>query len=141
MNRRYFSTGLLLLGLFLWPVFAGANPARDAIIAQLAQQARAADPAFAGFSANRGKALYEAKHTGGKPDQPSCTSCHTSSPRLPGKTRAGKEIEPMAVSVTPTRFTDGEKVDLWFKRNCVGVTGRECTPLEKGDFLTYLLSQ
>ena len=44
----------------------------------------------------------------------------------------------MAVSVTPERFTDAAKVEKWFGRNCNTVLGRECTALEKGDFITYL---
>jgi hypothetical protein len=132
---------VILLSLAALPAAGWANPARDAILGKLTTQAKAANPAFTGFSAERGKAFYVAKQTGGKPDQPSCTTCHTAAPRQPGQTRAGKEIAPLAVSVTPDRFTDEEKVDLWFKRNCTGVLGRECTPLEKGDFLAFAISQ
>ena len=141
MNVPAISAGILLLCLAALPAAGWANPARDAIVTKIAGQAKAANPAFSGFSSERGKALFEAKHTGGKPDQPSCTTCHTASPRQPGKTRAGKDIAPLAVSATPDRFTDAEKVDLWFKRNCTGVMGRECTPLEKGDFLAFAISQ
>lgn len=141
MKHPLFCASLLLLGLAALPAASWANPARDAILGRLAAQAKAVDPAFTAFSAARGKAFYEAKHTGGKPDQPSCATCHTASPRQPGKTRAGKDIAPLAVSVTADRFTDPEKVDLWFKRNCAGVLGRECTPLEKGDFLAFAIAQ
>jgi len=115
-----------------------ADPARDAIIAALAGEAAKADPAFAGFSAERGVAFWLANHTGGKADTPSCTSCHTNNPTAEGMTRAGKAIAPMAVSKTPERFTDAEKVAKWFTRNCNTVLGRECTALEKGDVITYL---
>jgi hypothetical protein len=118
-----------------------AEPARDAIVKSLADQAKAADPAFTAFSAENGKAFWAAKHEGGKPDTPSCTSCHTADPRQPGQTRAGKTIDPMAVSVNPARFTEADKVEKWFVRNCNSVLGRECTPQEKGDVLTYLSSQ
>jgi hypothetical protein len=47
----------------------------------------------------------------------------------------------MAVSMTPDRFTDPEKVAKWFSRNCNGVLGRDCTAVEKGDFITYLSSK
>lgn len=117
-----------------------ASP-RDGIVADLAVQAKKANPGFSGFSAERGKAFFMAKQAGGKPDTPSCTSCHTDSVKKTGKTRAGKDIAPLAVSVEPTRFTDPEKVDLWFKRNCNSVLGRACTPLEKGDFLAFAVSQ
>jgi hypothetical protein len=129
----------LMLGSFLSP--AGADPARDAILAGLADQAKTENPAFAGFSADNGKALFEANHTGGKPDTPSCTSCHGKDPTQAGQTRAGKAIEPMAVSTTPSRFTDPEKVAKWLLRNCNSVLGRECTATEKGDVLTYLSSK
>lgn len=118
-----------------------ADPARDAILGALADQAKQADAAFAGFSADRGQAFWTATHSGGKPDTPSCTSCHGGDPAVAGATRAGKPIGPMAVSVAPDRFTDAAKVDKWFLRNCNGVLGRACTALEKGDVITYLSSK
>jgi hypothetical protein len=130
--------GLLGAGLTLSPVSVLADPARDAIMATLTAEANKADPSFAGFSAERGKAFFEVKHTGGKPDTPSCTSCHSQDPTLPGETRAGKRIEPMAVSKNPSRFTKLDEVVKWFGRNCNSVLGRECTALEKGDVITYL---
>ena len=117
---------------------ASADPARDAILAALAAQAKAADPAFAGFSADRGGTFWNADHTGGNPDLPSCTSCHTKDPTAEGKTRAGKVIAPMAVSKTPARFTDEAKLTKWFDRSCNNVLGRVCTPTEEGDIITYL---
>jgi|GEM_PF-366343 len=115
------------------------GPARNAILAMLAAQALAADPAFSGFSAERGGALFAGRFSGGSPELPSCTTCHSPDPRQFGQTRAGKEIEPMAVAVTPARFTDTEKVEKWFGRNCQGVLGRSCTPTEKGDFITFMI--
>ncbi len=47
----------------------------------------------------------------------------------------------MAVSLTPTRFSDLAKVEKWFSRNCQTVLGRLCTTVEKGDFIAYLASQ
>ena len=120
---------------------AEANPARDAILSALATEAKAADPAFAGFSAARGETLFTTKFASGKPETPSCSSCHSPDPTKAGQTRAGKEIEPMAVSVTPNRFTDPEKVAKWFGRNCGGVLDRPCTAVEKGDFLTFMISR
>lgn len=115
-----------------------ANPARDAILAALAAEAKQVDPTFAGFSADRGGAFWQATHTGGKFETPSCTTCHTKDPTASGQTRAGKVIAPMAVSKTPDRFTDPAKVDKWFTRNCNSVLGRPCTAVEKGDVITYL---
>ncbi|MFQ5468155.1 MAG: DUF1924 domain-containing protein [Kiloniellaceae bacterium] len=120
---------------------ARAEPGRDAILADLAAQAKAADAGFAGFSAERGKALFSTRHAGGKPETPACTTCHTNDPRNRGKTRVGKVIEPMAVSLTPSRFTEARKVEKWFRRNCRSVLGRVCTPREKGDYITFMMSR
>jgi cytochrome c peroxidase len=118
-------------------ISAFAASGRDAVLAEYAKQAKAADPGFAGFAAAGGKKLYEAKFSA-SPDTPSCSACHTSSPLNSGKTRAGKAIDPMAVSANPKRFTDIAVTEKWFGRNCKTVIGRECTPQEKGDFITYL---
>lgn len=120
---------------------AFAEPKRDAILADLLAQAKRAEPGFTGFSAQRGAAFFKASHKGGKPDTPSCTSCHTASPQNQGRTRAGKDIQPMAVSKNPARFTNPEDVEKWFARNCSSVLGRACTPREKGDFITFMMGQ
>lgn len=120
---------------------ADAPASRNALLSALAAEAKAGDPAFSGFSAARGETLYASRFGGGKPETPSCTSCHSPDPAKPGQTRAGKDIDPMAVSVTPDRFTDPEKVAKWFGRNCTSVLGRPCTPVEKGDFLTFLIGR
>lgn len=117
-----------------------ADPARDANLQVIAAAAKAADPQFAGFSAERGKAFWFAKHASGKPDTPACTSCHSQDPSAAGETRAGKRIEPMAVSKNPKRFTDAAEVEKWFGRNCDSVLGRPSTPLEKGDVIEFLSS-
>jgi len=94
----------------------------------------------AAADAAAGQAFFQGTHSGGKPDTPSCTTCHTSDPRAMGKTRAGKPIDPMAASANPNRFTDPAKVEKWFLRNCNSVLGRECTANEKADVLAYLKS-
>ena len=99
-----------------------------------------AAPTLAAADAAAGQAFFLGTHAGGKPDTPSCTTCHTSDPRAMGKTRAGKPIDPMAKSVNPNRFTDPAKVEKWFRRNCNSVLGRECTANEKADFLAYMKS-
>jgi len=129
-----------LLTALTGSTIAAAAP-RDDTLGQYATAAKAASPAFSGFSAKRGETLHISKFTGGKPATPSCTTCHGDSPRSAGRTPAGKTIEPVAVSVSPARYTDPAKVEKWFRRNCTEVLGRECTPLEKGDWLTYVISQ
>ena len=134
MNRKTTALAAMALGIATFGI-AKADPMRDAIIAGFAAEA-----GVSSFSAEDGKAFFQGTHTGGKPETPSCTSCHTDSPFTAGKTRVGKVIEPMAVSITPERFTDPETVAKWFRRNCNSVLGRECSALEKGNILTYLSS-
>ena len=129
-----------LLGSLVASSVAFADPVRDAILAALSAEAKAANPAFTVFSAKDGEAFWMAKQTGGKADTYSCTACHTKDATAQGQTRAGKAIDPMAVSANPARFTDAEKVAKWFGRNCNTVLGRECSPEEKGNVITYLSS-
>lgn len=137
MKRRL--AGIAAVAVAATSALAG-SPAQQAIYATYVAAAKVADAAFADFSAERGQAFFQGQHTGGKADSPSCTSCHTTNLKASGKSRAGKEIAPMAVSVNPKRITDPADVDKWFKRNCNDVLGRECSTLEKGDVLAYLLS-
>ncbi len=139
MNVRSVSFGAVFM--LLLAASALADPARDAIVAALTDEAKKHDAGFAGFSVERGQTFWTAKHSGGKPDTPSCTSCHGSDPTQAGQTRAGKPIEPMAVSKTLKRFTDQAEVNKWFTRNCNSVLGRECTAVEKGDVIAYLASK
>jgi mono/diheme cytochrome c family protein len=120
---------------------AAAGSAQQKVLDQYASQAKAANAAFAGFSADRGKTFFLAQWTTGKPDTTSCSQCHTKDPTQIGHTRAGKEINPMALSKTPDRFSDIEKTEKWFSRNCDSVIGRACTAQEKGDFISFMVSQ
>lgn len=93
------------------------------------------------FSAEDGRKFFNSKRTHSvKKEERSCTTCHTTDPRQPGKTIVGKVIEPLAPSVNKERFTDPEKIEKWFKRNCAWVLERECTPREKGDFITFMMT-
>ena len=129
-------TGTLAVALaFAAPT--NASPLLD----QYAQEAKTASPEFKGFTADRGEMLFSSRYTTGKPETPSCTSCHSDNPSKAGLTRAGKAIEPMAASASPQRYTDPSKVEKWFRRNCNSVLGRNCTAQEKGDFITFMLTQ
>ncbi len=71
----------------------------------------------------------------------SCVNCHTSNLNQAGKHhKTGKPIKPMALSANGERYTKVKKIEKWFKRNCKWSWGRECTPQEKGDLLTYLIN-
>ncbi len=133
MTRNVISIVLAVI-LAMVSVAALANPARQAILDGYASKAGGSP------SAERGKAFFLAVHSGGKPDTASCSACHTKDPRAGGRTRAGKPIDPMAVSATPSRFTDAAKVEKWFTRNCHTVLGRACTAAEKADFIAYMSS-
>jgi len=133
MKRTIAATLATFAIAFAAPVFAGP---REGLLMQYASTAQSS-----GFSAERGQALHKRNFAGGKPETPACISCHGENPRSPGRTLSGKPIAPLAVSVTPTRYTDPAKVEKWFKRNCIEVLGRECTPQEKGDWLVYMINQ
>jgi hypothetical protein len=118
------------------------DPRRGAILAGYAAEAAKADPGFAGFSAERGRALYLGPHQGGSGEANACAACHTPDPRNQGQhVKTGRAIEPMAVSANAARFTDARDVEKRFSRDCKNVLGRACTAAEKGDFITFLASR
>ena len=113
----------------------------------VASQAQAADAAA-------GKALYETKHAGNKYAKAAgisssgCISCHGNPKGDTKHIKTGKMSGPMAVSAGwkdpktgMVRYADPKKVAKWFKRNCKGVLGRECTQAEKDNFLAYMATQ
>jgi len=119
----------LALVLFLGNAYAQTTPAEQiaGFVAQSGQPAQAA----------HGQEFFTSKH--GK--DWSCSTCHTAKPTVDGKhATTGKVIAPMAPAFNPQRFTDAAKTEKWFRRNCNDVVGRECTPAEKADVLTWLLS-
>ena len=77
-----------------------------------------------------------------KSEKRSCDTCHTRNLQNEGKqVNTGKRIEPLAPSANRERLTDRKKIEKWFKRNCKWTLGRECTPQEKSDFLSYIRQQ
>ncbi len=140
MNRNFIISALAATLAFSFSSAGMAGP-REEQLDKYASAAKAASPAFSGFSAARGKTLHTQSFAGGKPDTPACTSCHGNDTRASGRNPAGKTIEAMALSASPARYSDPAKVEKWFKRNCSEVLGRECSPLEKGDWLTFMISQ
>lgn len=124
---------VLIAAAFATPAFA-ATPAE--IEADYAAQARQAVPGFSGFSAARGEQLYRSTHG----NDWSCASCHGATPTDNGKhAKTGKSISPLAPAADAQRFSDKARVEKWFRRNCNDVMGRECTPLEKGDVIAFLM--
>ena len=134
MKKRMLALALSLAAAFGASAALAATPKE--ILDGYSAAAKQADPAFKGFSAERGKVFYSAKH--GK--EWACASCHTDNPAGPGKhASTGRDIKPMAPSANAERFTDAEKVERLFKRQCDSVLGRDCTATEKGDFMSYLI--
>jgi len=119
------------LALLLLPatLLAQTTPAEQ-IAGYAAQSGQAAQVA-------QGQQFFTTKH--GK--DWSCSSCHTAKPTVEGKhATTGKVIAPMAPAFNPQRFTDAAKTEKWFRRNCNDVVGRECSPAEKADVLSWLAS-
>ena len=108
-----------------------------AIQSALEAEARKTAAGFTGFSAARGEKFFKATHG----NEWSCASCHTPSPLAAGRhAKTGKDIAPLAPAANPQRFSDADKVEKWFRRNCGDVLGRDCSAVEKGDVIAYLLS-
>lgn len=145
MRKRFYITIISLGLIFLISevIYAAQNlsPQMKSLMETFLAGAQKQDAGLKGFSAEDGKKLFNSKRMHSvKKEERSCTTCHTANPATQGKTQVGKVIEPMAASVNKERFTDPKKVEKWFKRNCEWVLERECTPKEKGDFITYMMS-
>lgn len=95
------------------------------------------------FSAARGEAMWTQQQGARAPGRAeTCATCHTRNLKQPGEHfRTGKPIAPLAPSANAERLADATKIEKWFLRNCKGTWGRECTPQEKGNFLTYMKAQ
>ena len=117
---------------------AKAATTADELMAGYLQGAQKKDKGLKAFSASVGKTFFMTKNTTKKGEEMSCATCHTDNPTKTGKTKAGKAIDPIAISANAKRFTDKAKVEKWFKRNCKDVYDRECTDKEKGDFVAYM---
>lgn len=146
MRKRGLS--LIIAGLLTLSAVAGSaagltdlNPQMRALMEKYLATAQKKDPSLKAFSPVEGKKFFNAKRAHSvNGEERSCSTCHTSNPAQPGKTPVGKTIEPMAHSANRDRFTDPQKVEKWFKRNCAWVLERECTPKEKGDYISYMMS-
>jgi hypothetical protein len=83
----------------------------------------------------RGQQLFTNRH--GR--EWSCSSCHGAVPTQTGThASTGKPIAPLAPAFNPERFADAAKTEKWFRRNCNDVMGRECSPAEKADVISWL---
>ena len=127
---KFFALATPLTLAFLASPAHAQTTASEQISAYVAQSGQAAQAA-------RGQEFFTSKH--GK--EWSCSTCHTTKPTVDGKhASTGKVIAPMAPAFNTQRFTDAAKTEKWFRRNCNDVVGRACTPSEKADVLSWLLS-
>lgn len=122
----------------VWPLAALGTTAAHAQATSPAQLLRGYETQ-AGASAQpaRGQQFFNARHGG----EWSCASCHGQVPTATGKHAVtGKTVDPLAPSANPSAFTDPRRVEKWFRRNCKDVAQRECTPAEKADVLSWLMT-
>ena len=128
-------TTLALLTGLLAPGLQAATPAEmlETYRVEAARQVAGFQP-----DAARGGEFY-ARRFAVSAKMPSCASCHGDTPTQTGAHAVtGKAIKPLAPSANPERFTDRAKVEKWFGRNCKEVVGRDCTAVEKADFIAFL---
>ena len=124
------SLSMRLAGATLIAAFAGTAQASPADL-QAAYAALGATTAVP----DRGQQLFTTRH--GR--EWSCSTCHGAVPTQAGRhASTGKPIAPLAPAVNPDRFVDAAKTEKWFRRNCNDVMGRECSPAEKADVISWL---
>jgi len=151
---------LLVIAAFYAGIGVATEP--EDFLAAYAEQAKQADSAFKGFDAERGRAIYFRKHKIDDGSELSCASCHHADPRMEtiahrgqfpcrachitlhkpseGRSAIKRQIPPFAPSANPDRFTREWNVEAWFNWNCDLLLKRECTPVEKGDLITWLMT-
>ena len=163
MRRSVVLASMVLAGGYLIASAARAETPQQ-VLSVYTAQARAQDRAFAGFSAERGEAFWlEPHHVKGATGTWSCASCHLKDTRYsvlahrtdipcrachvindwehPDPKHAKKRhIEPFAPSANPKRLSDPRYVETFLKLNCMLLLNRECTTMEKGDVLSYLMA-
>jgi hypothetical protein len=149
--------------LVLWPVAAARAATPVDVLARYEALAREADPAFAGFSTERGRAFYFERHPLRGLGDVSCASCHLDDPRQGFRAHRApvlcrschvindaehvdpanakrREMPPFAPVGNPQRLTDFDRAERWFDLNCRLLLKRPCTVTEKGDFVAWLVS-
>lgn len=92
------------------------------------------------LSAEAGRAFY-VKKVSYKNHVFSCADCHGDNPALEGEHYTlGDKIKPLAPSANSSRFSSVNKSEKNFSKHCIDLYGHNCSPQEKGDFITYLLT-
>jgi len=134
-----FAIAVVLASLLL-PIGPARGETPHDLLRHFEDVARKDDPTFKG-NPGRGESFYRTEHPTPTPAPArasACAGCHSADPRQPGRTRANKQIKPLAPVSNGERFTDRVKVEKWFARNCGDGLGRDCTAAEKADFIAWL---
>ena len=153
---------IVLMMIVAFHAGIGAATEPEDFLAAYAEQAKQADRGFKEFSAERGRAFYFRKHRIDDGSELSCASCHHADPRKEtiahegqfpcrachitlhkpsdARSSAKRQMPPLAPAANPDRFTREGNVEAWFGWNCNLLLKRECTPVEKGDLITWLLT-
>jgi mono/diheme cytochrome c family protein len=93
-------------------------------------------------SAADGKTFYNEKVKAASGKEVACASCHTANPANVGKhIVTGKAIKPLSPVVNANRFSDYDKVEGKFTKHCNDILGADCTPAQKANYITYLLTE
>ena len=147
-------------GLLPWPAVLLAGPTQK-ILDHNAEEARQEEPAFDGFSAERGEKLHHEKGIIRGLGFVTCASCHLPDTRErniaheskilcrachtindeehPNPTKAKlRKILPLLPSANAKRLPDPVTVEDFLRVKCTLVFKRECTAIEKGDVLVWL---
>jgi hypothetical protein len=133
MNVKRFCIALML-AVGTSSVFAETSAS---LVSGYAAEASKITPGFTP-SVQRGQAFFT-KEWGISQKMPNCTVCHGKNLKVEGKhVVTDKRIAPFSPAVNSERFTSSSKVEKWFKRNCTEVVGRECTAMEKADFIQFV---
>lgn len=123
----------LLCILLMTSAMAHGSPASDKLLQELREQG--AGP----FTAQAGQVIWTTAYDSANGQPRACTDCHGTNLRQAGEhLRTGKTIDPMDPMVNPERLTDYKKINKWLLRNCKWTLGRECSPQEQGDLLTFI---
>ena len=136
--RKFVFVLSVALGMTSLPVQADVAGAQQ-FAQQYAAHVQGIDPSYK-LTAEAGRAFYLKKYTR-KAKEESCSTCHTDSPANKGKhSDTGKAIQPLSPVVNNKRFSNLQHVEKNFTKHCQDIIGRDCTPQEKGNYITYLLT-
>ena len=103
--------------------------------------AQAANPGFVPSVAD-GKSFFNQKVKAANGKETACASCHTANPADTGKhIVTGKAIHPLSPVINTKRFSDFDKVEGQFTKHCNDILGADCSPSDKANYITYLLTE